>query len=338
MWGNNMRPTLKITSRDVARRAGVSQSTVSKVANNSAVITPETRARVVKAAHDLGYPLIPRNSNYQVALIFPGNDMHGYVGEMLAGLTTELLKKNIKLEIVSDDHLELLNERCVNCAISINWQNNFYDHYRKILSLPLIRINGISKHYDNVFSVYPDGIKSLEFLIDKLWKLNHRKIGFFFYNSLKHELNNLAKRREGFLQAMYKRGAENPEEFCAYDCLDRDVDDLAELLQKWYDAGVTALIFSNSRGTAKMMHIVQKLNIMIPEQLSLIGWEASDVSNFTTPPLSTLNPDPREMAQAAINLLEQIMTHRKNIRDIIIPYRWIERNTIAEARTLENLD
>lgn len=328
-----MRPKLKVTSNDVARLAGVSQSTVSKVANNSEIVTAATRAKVIQAAHELGYTLTPRTDGlFHVALIIPGPSIVGYTSEVLSGLLIDLLKQKIKLEIVSGNQLEILNERSVNCAISINWEKEFYDSYKRTLSLPLVRIGGASSHHEDIYSVTSDGMFSLKFLVDKLWNLNHRKIGFFFFDPFEHEVNTQSRRRAGFLTAMRSHGVEDPEEFCTYNCTERDEDELVELLRKWYDAGVTALIFANSYGTGKMMKIIRMANIKVPSELSVIGWEFPRVSEYTDPPLSTLDMDPFGLASTAVNLLKQILNKKDNLKDIYLPYKYIERKSVAPAR------
>ena len=327
-----MRPKQSVNSRDVARLAGVSQSTVSKVINNSAVLTAETRARVIQAAQTLGYSLTAHKNKYQMALIFPGNSISGYIGDMLTGLLIEMEKRNISVEIVSDKNLGLLNERCVDCAITFDWRKEFFDIYNRTVTLPLVRINGASNHLNDVYSVLIDGIGSMQNLIRRLWKLGHRKIGFFFFDPLEHELDNQAKRQEGFLLAMRSYGVENPEQFCTYDCTNRSNIELIKLLKSWYDDGITALIFANSAGTTKMFSIINALNIKVPGDLTLVGWEDEVVSPFTTPPLSTFYPDPYIQAKAAVDLAEKIITRQKNISDVILPYQWIERKSIAPPR------
>lgn len=330
-----MRPKQKVTSNDVARLANVSQATVSKVANNSAVLTAATRAKVIQAAHTLGYSLAPRNSGlYHFALVFPGGALAGYSSDLLSGLIVDLLKQKIRLEIVPGNDLEILNERCVNGVIAINWEKDFYERYKQTLSLPLVRISGASSHYDDIYSIILDGMFSLKFLIDKLWSLNHRKIGFFFFDTYLHEINNLSRRRDGFLQAMRDHGVENPEEFCTYNCMNRESNELSILLKKWYDSGVTALIFAHGYETGKMMKIIQQAKIKVPSELSVIGWEFAGVSEYMDPPLCTLDMEPFKIASEAIKLLKQILNKKENIKDIYLPYKYIERESVAPARII----
>lgn len=342
----DMRKPLPISSMDVARRAGVSQSTVSKVANNSASLTTETRMRVISAARELGYALTPRKSGYRVAVIVPEQRFVGYIADMLSGLSQEILDRGMSMEIITDRRLSLLNERCVEGAIGLTWMDHFYAEWAKTMIIPLVRINGQSNHLKNCWSVYPNGIHSLQVLVDRLWNLGHRKIAFFFFNSKEHEIKNVARRLDGFLLAMQSHGVEDAEQYCLFNCLQREGEVLSEQLIAWHREGVTAVIFSNGLGTGKMMQCLQLSGLKVPQDISIVGWEQQYFSAYTIPALSTLYPDPKLFAKAAVTLLIKMIEHHRNLRDVLLPYRWIERDSIgyapgcqrAEADALERAD
>ncbi|NMA43917.1 MAG: LacI family transcriptional regulator [Oligosphaeraceae bacterium] len=327
-----MRKALPINSRDVARLAGVSQSTVSKVANNNMCITVETRARVIRAARELGYVLNPRKSSYRrIAVIIPGQQYVGYIASMLSGVSQELLRRGMEMEIVPDTRLSILNERCVGGAIALSWENKFYNEWKKTITLPLVRINGASDHLNNCYSVCPNGIYSLQKLINQLWELKHRKIAFFFFNDYEHEIHNVARRLEGFLAAMQSHGMGDPEQYCFFDCLQKTSEELVQQLVTWHREGMTALIFAGAIGTGKMMQCIQLAGLRVPQDLSVIGWEQHDLSCYTIPPLHTLSPDPEEISRAAVTLLIQMIKRCPDVHDILLPYRWIERESIGIA-------
>ena len=324
-----MRKPLAVNSRDVARLAGVAQSTVSKVANNSANLSDETRRRVIQAARELGYSLNQHKKNYCIAVIVPESRYIGYIAAMLWSLSQELINKGMRMEILQENNLELLNDRCIDGAISINWKKELTSQWGEMSSLPLVRINAPSNHQNNCYSVCPNGIGSLQKTIDLLWKMGHRKIGFFFFNSLHHEHNNYARRLDGFIQAMEKHGVNAPERYCLFDCLRKESCELISQLQHWYQEGVSAIIFSNALGTGKMMQAIQLAGLRIPEDISVIGWEQPLFSDFTIPPLSTLSPDYENLSKSAVDLLLKLISKRSDVQDILMPYCWIKRESIA---------
>ena len=94
------------------------------------------------------------------------------------------------------------------------------------------------------------------------------------------------------------------------------------------------MIFANAYGTGKMMTIINKTKISVPSELSLIGWEFDSVSEYMIPPLNTFDIEPFKVAAAAIKLLKQVIDKKGNVNDIYLPYRYIERQSVAPARIL----
>ncbi len=321
----------KVTSRIVARVAGVSQSTVSKVINNNPEVAAETARRVIRAAHELDYPLIPRGGRPTVAVIIPEYVFAGYIAEMLSALTRELLRRGIRLEMVFDTHLELLSERCVSGAIALSWDRQLNARWGSSFLAPLIRINAPGSHAENCWSVCYDGRRSLENLVERLWKLGHRRIGFFFFNSREHEETNVAERFQGFVAAMNRRGDGTPERFCRFDCFRSQPEELAAELDRWQRQGVTALIAANELANVVLDRVVRLLDLKIPEELSLVSWEMPGGSEFFTPPRTTLSVAPEQVCRAAADLLENCLSPDASPEDVLIPYRLIERASVGPA-------
>ena len=327
-----MRKPLPVSSRDVAKRAGVSQSTVSKVANDNTVITAETRARVIRAARELGYVLNSGKKRYRIAVIVPEQRFVGYIAAMLSGVSQEILGRGMGMEILTDSCISLLNERCIDGAIALCWRNDFYPKWSAVMPLPLVRINGPSNHANNCYSVCPDGMSSMRTLVARMWSMGHRKIAFFLFNTYEHEINNVAKRLDGFLAAMESRGADAPEKYCLFDCLRKEGSELSRQLAAWRREGVTAVIFANPLGTGKMMQCIQLSGLNVPRDISVVGWEQPHFSAYTVPALSTLSPDPEEFAEAAVSLLVKMISRdHRDLHDILLPYQWIERESLSEA-------
>ena len=327
-----MRKPLPVNSRDVARRAGVSQATVSKVANDNPVITAETRARVICAARELGYDLNSGKKRRRVAVIVPEQRFFGYVAAMLSGVSQEILGRGMGMEILPDSCISLLNERCIDGAIALSWKNDFCLKWSETMPLPLVRINGPSDHANNCYSVCPDGMSSMRSLLERLRGMGHGKIAFFFFNTYEHEIHNVAGRLEGFLAAMRAGGVNNPEQYCVFDCLRKSGRELSRQLAAWHDEGVTAIIFANQLGTGKMMQCLQFSGLKVPRDISVVGWEQPHFSEYTVPALSTLSPDPGEFARAAVALLVRMISRDfRNLHDILLPYHWIERESLGPA-------
>ena len=100
----------KITSTDVARAAGCSQSTVSKVMNNHSHVSEFLRQKVVEQARKLNYHLM-HGKLQRVALILPSPwrfRLDGYVSALLNALVYVLNQQNIRMEIVLENDAEFV--------------------------------------------------------------------------------------------------------------------------------------------------------------------------------------------------------------------------------------
>ena len=325
----------KITSRMVAHAAGVAQSTVSKVMNHCAGITPETQAAVIRAARDLGYHLSSAHGsarkNIAVVVPFGRCPFEGFIGNMLTELTRELIRHNMRQELIPDDDLGLLNERWVDGGITLGWDAELGRRWGDLLPAPLIRINSVSDHTINCYSVSLDGDRSMEELVEYLWNRGHRRIVQLHFESREHEEQNMSRRSQGFIAAMARRGVANPAQFCVFNCERHSVEELSVLIAGLLKQKTTALITSNEMRTLRVDRALRILNVRVPEELSWVGWEMEDISQYLTPPLTTLAIDRKAICRCAVELLERCLAHDPTVNDIRIPYHFHERDSVGMA-------
>ena len=98
----------KVNSIMVARAAGVAQSTVSLVANNSSKVAPETRRKVIDAARRLGYTLHPRNKRLMIGVIISRmNPIKSWQQMVLSSLKREIYDRQYRMEIICSDDIPL---------------------------------------------------------------------------------------------------------------------------------------------------------------------------------------------------------------------------------------
>ena len=321
----------KVTSRMVAAAAGVSQSTVSKVINNSPEVAPETARHVIRTAQQMNYPLIPRNRQETVAVIIRPGEMSGYTASMLSALSNELLLRTLRIEIIFDHQLELLNERCFSGGVAISWDRELTRQWGEYFTVPLIRINGAADHSRNCWSISYDGESAMENLVETLYKLGHRNIGFFSYSSLQQELENIACRYQGFIHALRRRKLD--ESFVLFDIKAEAVEKLTAVLESWRRRKLTALIFPNELGNMLIDRVCRLLDIRIPEDMSLVCWEMKSGSEFFTPPHTTLSIMPQEVCKKAVDMLFDRIAARGQgtMADVYLPYRLIMRQSVGKA-------
>jgi len=305
----------KPTITDVAKRAGVSMKTVSRVINKEPNVRDELRDRVLKAAGELGYqPNFSARSlagvrSYQLAYLFgdPGGDYaHGVqigildacrdagyhlvveqidvdapdVGQRTATLIAQLRLDGVVLSPPITDHPEVLGA------------------LRKA-GLPYVRI-APDDTTDASPSVRIDDAGAAEALTNYLIDLGHTEIGFIKGNPL-HSAGRL--RFDGFQRAMEARGLMIQPSLVEQGTFSyaSGIDCAWRLLRR--RSRPTAIFASNDDMAAAVVAVAHESGIDIPEDLSVVGFDDAPIAQVVWPPLTTVRQPIREMARAAADML-----------------------------------
>ena len=326
----------KVTSQMVAKLAGVAQSTVSKVINNNHGIAAETREAVICAAQRLNYRMTPRGGRYTIAVIIPPPDTdggyEGYVARILSTLCYVLYQRRFRIEIVLEDDLDILSERCVAGGISISWQKDLAVRWAERFSMPLIRIHASPSPGDNIYSVNADSVSAMETRISRLWRLGHRKIAFLSPHPRDSEEKNVGGRLAGYLDALSRRGVEPPDRYCLWEITLLPRNKLKETVSRWISEGVTALIGVNENCNGILYEIVRDLGLKVPDDISLIVWERIGVSEYFQPPLTGMKIPYEALCRTALERLEQRLGGEMIPAETRIPIVPVERKSVGRAR------
>ena len=311
----------------VAKHAGVAQSTVSLVVNNSPRVSDFTRKKVLSAARELGYIMESQKRRLLIGLIITRmREIKSYQAMMISALKEEIYKRRYRMEIICNEDIPLLNDRIVSGAISISNDPKLNEHWQNLNTIPLVRIGGVGDHLSNIYTVYPDPESNITQMFEHLWGYGHRRIGLILKLSHEQEENILEHNGEVFRRLIFERGCDNPDDFISYAdkrTIDKRLDDL--LAQK-----VTALIVIP--GDTGLV-ISRKLNLRglrIPQDISLITLEYSGISENWNPPLTTFLRDYPAISKHALDLLEKLISPNATACDIPVSGYIIPRESVAK--------
>lgn len=280
------RPTMS----DVARRANVSQATVSYVVNNVATqsISDETRAAVERAIAELGYRRnaqarsLAAGTSGVVVCIIPSVPLADPVLRLLSALTEEFASRGLTMAV----HFE----RAGNAT------------YRSMVD---------SLKPDVVFSLFPTdlpegavdlGADSLpdpgcDLQVDYLVSRGHSRLAFA--GSPEAEL----ARQSGARQAAVIRRAralDLPPVVTA--AIPPEPGAAAAIVRDWHRAGVTAICANNDEVALASIRAIGDAGLRCPEHLSVIGYDASSVSGASTPRLTSIEWDADAAAPAIVGI------------------------------------
>ncbi len=287
------------TTADVARLASVSTATVSYVLNNAEGrrISAETREAVNRAAKLLGYRPnmaarnLARGKSGVVLYVVP----HVAVGEMpmQAGsrMTTELARfglLQVQIFETEDDQyvadaIENLDPVAVTTLFPLS--PAAIDAVTAA-GIPHIEIGALPALGDPHLSV---GEMRVEHLVAR----GHRRIAFAY--------TGIAKWRtlgdawfEGVARAALERGL---PPVCVGEVT---VDNAADVATGWVRQGVTAVCAQSDEIALLLLYGIQQAGLRCPHDLAVIGIDASPMGMVSTPPLTTVEFDPRAFADAAV--------------------------------------
>ncbi len=316
----------KVNSIMVAREAGVVQSTVSLVINNSPRVSDDTRRRVIEAARKLGYRLEPQSKKLLIGIIISRTTrINSYQAMALSYLKNEIYRRGHRLEIICNEDIQILNERVVSGAISISGDHTINQAWSTLRSIPLVRFASKGRHSDNIYTVYTDHRANVDLALGYLNKFNHRRVGLFMRRRQEEEMDLLERTGEYFQEKLLAAGIEHPERLVSYN----DDTPVSERLKRLLGEKITALAIIPGDTALQVLQELRRLKIRIPEDLSVITREFENVSEYWDPPLTSIFPDYQLLSSSALDLLENFHNRKAGqLRDIAVPGHLIERKSV----------
>ena len=315
------RPTI----RDVARLAGVSHQTVSRVINHSADVIPATRERVEAAIRELDYQpnaiarsmargethtlacVSPNLTDFTFASIIEGAEQearnHGYFLLSSSASEPESFKDLVE---------ELVGHRRVDGLIIIN---PYADSRHSYLpeDFPLVFVGAYSRE-GTVCSVSLDDEKAAFDATQHLLSLGHQKIAMIT-GPLEEDCS--CDRVEGYHQAMQAAGLTVDEAMIIEGDWSATSGQVA--MQTLFGRGLkpTAVFAQNDRMAMGVLRVAREMNLNVPDDLAVIGVDDMPLSSYFDPPLTTMRQDMPRIGQEATRILLGIIQKNEQLHCII---------------------
>ncbi len=305
----------KATIMDVARLAGVSMKTVSRVINKEPNVRAELRERVAHAASMLQYrPNLSARSlagdrSFLIGYLFgdPGGDYTHRVEVSLLNRCRDagyhLLVEQIDAEAsdVAERTTALVSQLRLDGVILTAPITDLHDVLRVLEGsrVPYVRIAPDSDS-DRSPQVRIDDTRGTRELTEHLIDLGHRRIGF-----IKGDPRHVAARLrlEGFRSAMNARGLFVPDVFVEQGSFSyrSGLDCARRLLAR--NERPTAIVASNDDMAAAVIAVAHDMGILVPLQLSVVGFDDAPIAQIVWPALTTVRQPIEAMADVAAELL-----------------------------------
>ncbi|UJF33897.1 LacI family DNA-binding transcriptional regulator [Paenibacillus hexagrammi] len=330
------------TIKDVAEKAGVTVTTVSRVLNNRGYISDATRNKVRLAMEELQYQpneiarSLMRKRSMMLGLIVP-TIAHPFFGQWAYSLETHASARGYKIllcnsrldEAKEKDYIDMLKSNRVDGIImgSHTIDVREYIHLGKPIVTFDRRIEAIPcVSSDN----YQGGVLAAEHLAAK----GCRSIAHICGNLKLDMLGN--RRTEGFVDSLRKYGLEPIVVQLGADAFDPAEHEqvVGSLLSEHPE--VDGLFVSSDMIAYQVMKVCAAKGIRIPEQLQLIGYDDIPISEWITPGLTTIKQPIEEMSRLAFNIIEKLIEGEGAELPLehVLPVRLIERQTTRQPGLL----
>jgi len=299
----------KPTMNDVAKLAGVSQSTVSFVLNNAPIaISTEVRQRILDAVKTLGYTPRAKTKNSQsigdklIVLIIP-NASNAFYMELIRHVNYFVLQKGYKLLIVNtnrsaSDEQEYLKHLCSNkekiAGIIYGFTPSVSDFSQLVENgLPLVVVGEMEEHPD-ISLVTLDSLKSGEMVANHLLNLGHRDIVYItspmglISLSRERRLNGIQRTVEGKGNLTVLSGGNEKE----FETENYEVEIGYQLTKEYFNkpnSSATAFIGANDMIAFGIIKALNEMSVKIPKEVSVCGFDNILFSSLTNPSLTTVD-------------------------------------------------
>lgn len=318
-----------IKIHELARIAGVSMATVSRVFNHHPSIRPELRKHVFAVAREHGYH--PRLSIKQknVVIITPYNavwPVQSCVDMILMALTQEMPQRGFRLEILPANNCERLENIQFCAAVAIGAEPADFADWPDRFPVPLIILDREGKpNPPHVFYIRSDEAQGMELAIGHLHERGCRRIGCIIHGDA--GTGNADQRHAAIVRALAKR---------KLPCDDSQIlfsgagsDKYVELIGKLLKRGVDALFCPGGNAGIVALYAFSLYNRRVPDDISLIASEQTSFSHYTVPPLTTISPDYQAMAAATADVIEAHLGGCSPDGGTILPYGLIKRESVV---------
>lgn len=297
---------MRITVKDIAKIAGVTQPTVSKALNNEPGVSEETRIRILKIAKELNYVpnlaakrLVTRQSNC-IGLIWPRTEglfyyhlCHAIQREVSArGLTFLISVANPAVAV------HTFNEHFVDRILfweSSNWVPDMpFMKEMEAFQGELLLMGGAS--VEGAHRIDMDRKRGIYKAVQHLAELGHRKITF---------IGRPSDKMSGFMQGMVEFQMEHhPEYFLQRDGRVFPHEAVEALLSRPAKERPTALILDSQGALFQMLKWFRKYKVSIPDDISLIVYDdVPELQELLDVPLTVVGPSIARLASCAIDIL-----------------------------------
>lgn len=335
---------------DIARLANVSKSAVSLAINGKPGVSPETRQRILNIVEEHDYVPLRNVTNrskkkrtirfiackspdlitdqYQSLPFF--NELISYLSSGINNYPYDLVistfDENTFLKELNEAEQEQKSEGIILLGTNLNKKQIclIHNHYENLVILdthhPDINANFIS------INNFLGGYLAADYLIEQ----GHEKIG---YVKGVPTITNFQERKHGFLSRLQEASLTILDHFI-FELSAMEIQNGDEIIKTFegLEEYPTAIFCENDYMAISLMKSLKNIGIIVPDQVSIVGFDDIRESLVINPELTTLQVNKKEMAIQTLDLLDQLINKTSATKHIQVNTSLVERESTAPIR------
>lgn len=327
----------KVSMKDVADKLGISKVSVSKALNNQPGISQELKKKIFDVANELGYVYTTKPSTAQInklACVVPKRfflENENFYTTIYYYLNKQCLSESLDLSLFVVNHTEeksvlippLLNKENFSGIFICGQIDTTYLNALYSLGIPIVSID-FYKSSMNMDSILTDNFYAGYLATEHLIQNGHKEIGFV---GNIEQTSSIMDRYFGYQKALhsYNLGYRpewniiNNDPLTGYYYIDFDLPDKMP----------SAFVCHCDMAAYFLIQKLQGLKISVPDEVSIVSFDNTDLSRTCVPPLTTIDIDKKEFAVKAYEQMKKRLSKPDMASQrIYVECRLIPRNSV----------
>lgn len=346
--GDEGKEVIMVTIKDVAKKAGVSISVVSRAFNNYPDINVKTRERIIDIAKELNYTpnIVAKNLS---------SKKQKTIGLIASGIFTENVKDTISFEMFKGVYAsveEHEHELSVFLIDSLQQKQKSYTQFCRDRKIGGAILQGIRTD-DRYFKELMDS-KIPCVMVDVIPKVEHhligsvtidnrgasKKIATYLLENNHREIAVMAGTHETYVNSERFKGTKDAFLDYGIELHDDDVLEANFSEQEAYERAKqylqlkqpTSFICFSDLMAFGVMKAVKEAGLSVPGDISVTGFDDLLISDFTQPRLTTVRQNFYEIGRQSALLLQQLMEGKTEMKQIFVGHDFVERDSVKKLK------
>jgi LacI family transcriptional regulator len=328
--------------RDVAKAAGVSVATVSKVLNGYTTVNENTKERVLQFVKEMQFrpnsaarSLVGRRS-MTIGIFLTTGLAHPFFTQILAGMEQALKSKGYDLIYLAQlswnreySFVRHCQSRNVEGVVVFGFQHEDMNFDELIESgIPALFID-LDVRGGRAGYISSDNQEGAQQAVSYLAGLNHRRISFLSGNKDSYVSRH---RQEGYRAGLAAADLPYREEYVAEGDFTRETGYVAMGKLLALTERPTAVICCSDMSAVGAMEAIHDAGLSVPEDISVIGFDDIEIARYVRPALTTVRQDMITIGRRSIELLDDLILDKKlPPPEAIVPTELIVRGSCGPA-------